>query len=272
MPIASSMNLLEQDDFVAENRGDIFLNDCPHDDTEMVDGICICCECGCEVKKIDFDAEWRRYNDSGNKDSSRCHKQKVSAKNKDVIDKVFQEASLTEIPDNIRQEVWRRYTSIIGENTTRNKKRKSKLAACVMYVCREHELIMTASQLAENFGITRKEMSSGITHYLQNFPESRTLHPRPRDLIERMMKSIGVDKVWLPDILSLADSLHNASATLNHSGPDSVAAAIVYLFLLRNKPVLDNLGVNRATIAKRAGISEITLEKLSTVARETLES
>ena len=222
-----------------EKKSDV----CEHRDTEVEEGVCICCDCGCEVKKIDFDAEWRRYGDAGNKDTSRCHKQRESIKNKDAIDKIFQEASLTTIPDNIRQEVWRRYSTIIGENTTRNKKRKSKLAACVLYVCREKGEIMTAGDLAERFGITQKEMSSGITDYLSKFPESRVLSPRPRDLVKRAMDLIGVDKCWLQDIRALADKLDNTNTTLNHSGPDSVAAAIVYLFLLRNKNILSELGV-----------------------------
>jgi transcription initiation factor TFIIIB Brf1 subunit/transcription initiation factor TFIIB len=251
-----------------DDRGDVVDENthfCSHSNTEVENDISICTECGCEVKLIEYEAEWRYYGNSDNrttKDPSRCHVQKESIKNKTSIDKVFSDAGLN-IIDSIKREVGTRYTKIVGDNTARGRKRKSIIAACLLYVYRDNGDIRTSEEIRKLFDLSQREMSDGISRYFKTFPQARLISLKPCDFIPRVVKLVGMREDDVADIKNIAMKLYNTNQILNHSGPQSVASAISYMYVRMQPGYLEELGLTRSKFAILAGLSEITLIKLT---------
>lgn len=246
-------------------------NDCKHENCFEADGLNICKECGCEVDKLDFQPEWRYYGASDNrssKDPSRCHRSKESTRG--GIDKVFQDAKLGYLPQAIRKKAEQKYKAIVGNETVRGKKRKSIVAACLLYTFRDEGDIRTSDEIRKMFigagrlreCLTKQEMSDGLRRYLHVFKEDRNQYVRPSDLIKRTMHLCKINFSHYKYILRIAKTLEGVDSVLNRSSPQSVASAIVYLYLCLTPELKLALNLTKTRFAKEVDLSDITITKL----------
>jgi transcription initiation factor TFIIIB Brf1 subunit/transcription initiation factor TFIIB len=239
------------------------IEECVHPNSFQEDGIFICKECGCEVEKLDFQPEWRYYGASDNrlsKDPSRCHRTKENTKG--GIEKVFQDAKLVHIPLAIRKTTEDKYKTIVGNNTVRGSGRKSIVAACLMYTLREEGDIRTCDEIRGLFGLTRQEISSGLSEYHAIFKEDRTKSIKPADLIRRILHLTKIGISHYKPILRIAKSLDKVDPILNRSSPQSVASAIVYLYLCLTPELKEEMGYTKTKFAQKVSLSDITITKL----------
>jgi len=244
--------------------------ECQHDDYFEDEGISVCKYCGCEVNVLDFEPEWRYYGASDNrtsKDPSRCHRSKENSRG--GIDKVFQDVRLN-LQQSIKKKVELRYNSIVNGTTVRGKGRKGIVAACLLYVFRDEGDVRTADEVRALFGLTKQQMSDGLTRYHETFPADRTKHITPSQLVRRIMQLTGVELRHYQKILRIAKCLQDTDYTLNHSSPQSVASAIVYLYLCLHREYKTSLGLSKSSFAHKAGLSDITITKLVKVSAEIL--
>jgi transcription initiation factor TFIIIB Brf1 subunit/transcription initiation factor TFIIB len=236
---------------------------CSHKVFFEEDGIRLCYDCGQQIQYLDFEAEWRFYGASDNRpsrDPSRCHRSKESTRG--GIDKVFVDAKL-DIPQAIKKKTECKYKRIVGNETVRGRGRRSIVAACLLYVYREEGDFRTADEVRKMFNhLSKQEMSDGLSRYHMTFPEDRTKHARPVDLVRRIMHLTSVDIRHYPTIVTIAKHLENADMTLNHSSPQSVASAVVYLYLCLRPDYKEKLGLTKTKFAQKVGLSEITISKL----------
>jgi transcription initiation factor TFIIIB Brf1 subunit/transcription initiation factor TFIIB len=226
------------------------------------EGIFVCRNCGCQVEKFDFKAEWHHYGASDNrsgKDGSRCHRSKEVLKG--GIEKVFQEKKLT-IPEKIRKEAEYLYQKIVGGATVRGVGRTSRVAACLLYAYRHNGIVKTSDYIRSLFGIKKTQMSEGIAQYLNAFPEDRTLITTHIDLLQDFAKKINLKSEHWGKVFYIAKFLDHRSETINHSIPQSVAAATLYLYLCLTPDVKKELGMTKAKFSKIVELSEITITKL----------
>ena len=245
--------------------------ECPHIRCFDADGINICKECGCEVEKLDFQPEWRWYGATDNrisKDPSRCHRSKDSVRG--GIEKVFIDAKLSYLSLAIRKKTEMKYKKIVGGETVRGKGRKSIVAACLLFTFRDEGDVRTSDEIRIMFGLTKQEMSDGLTKYHAAFPEDRVQHIKPSDLIRRIMHLTKIDFSHYKFVLRMARCLDKVDYTLNHSSPQSVASAIVYLYLCLTPEVKENLGFTKTKFAREVQLSDITISKLVKRAAEII--
>lgn len=252
-------------------ESDQIIKECPHEVCFEADGINICKSCGCEVEKLDFQPEWRYYGSSdtrSSKDPSRCHRSKESTRG--GIDKVFQDASLMFLPQAIRKKAEEKYKKIVGKETVRGRKRKSIVAACLLYTFRDEGDVRTSDEIRKMFAgttgqrdiLSKQEMSDGLRRYHSVFKEDRTQCVKPLHLIKRTMHLTKINFQHYKYILRIAKCLDGVDAILNRSSPQSVASAIVYLYLLMNPDVKASLNLTKTRFAKEVKLSDITITKL----------
>lgn len=245
--------------------------DCEHKSVFEADGLNICKDCGCEVERLDFQPEWRFYGASDNRssrDPSRCHRSKESTRG--GIDKVFQDAKLGHLPASIRKKTEVKYKTIVGDETVRGTGRKAIVAACLLYTFREEGDVRTADEVGSMFGLSKQDMSFGLTKYHTAFPESRTANIKPSDLIRRIMYLAKIEMTHYKNILRISKCLEKVDTTLNRSSPQSVASAIVYLYICLTPEIKKNLGITKTKFSRDVSLSDITIAKLVKKAAEVI--
>ena len=245
---------------------------CTHTDIRETDGINICKECGCEVDLLDFQPEWRYYGTSDNRsasDPSRCHRSKESSRG--GIAKVFQDARLDALPLILRQKAENKYRKIVGDETVRGKGRKSIVAACLLFSFYDENDYRTSDEVRNLFGLSKNEMSSGLTRYYMTFPLDRDRIIKPINMLTRTLKhaKMSVEDHY-KKVAKLAKCLEKVDPTINRSNPQSVAAAIVYLYICINPRIKDELGITKTKFAKDVKLSDITISKLVKRAAEII--
>lgn len=246
-------------------------NSCKHEEFFLKDGAQICRLCGFVSDILDFEAEWRFYGPSDNRsirDPSRCHRSRET--NRGGIDKVFTDCKI-QLPMATKSRVEKKYQQIVGGDTVRGKGRKAIVAACLMHDFRDCGDVRTSDEIREMFGLSKQEMADGVTRYQETFPEYRTQHIRPADLILRVMNLTGVHTSHYQKIFQIAKCLEGVDQVLNHSSPQSVASAIVYFYLCLFPDVKKELGMTKAKFSSLAKLSDITISKLVKRAAQVLE-
>lgn len=226
-------------------------------------GVGICKDCGSEVELLDFQPEWRFYGGADNrvsKDPSRCHRSKENTRG--GIDKVFIDAKQTHIPLSIKKTTEQKYKDIVGDETVRGRGRKAIVAACLMYTYREESDVRTSDEIRTMFGLTKQEMSSGLSRYHARYPKDRVKVVKPLDLIRRTMHLTRVGMSHYKNICRIAKCLDKVDVTLNRSSPQAVAAAIVYLYLCLSPDLRESMGFTKSQFADDVKLSDITISKL----------
>lgn len=260
-------------------ESDQIVQECTHDIYFDVDGTNICKSCGCEVEKLDFQPEWRYYGASDNRmsrDPSRCHRTKESTRG--GIEKVFQDAKLMYLPQATRKKAEEKYKKIVGKETVRGRKRKSIVAACLLYTFRDEGDIRTSDEVRKMFAgaaghrdvLTKQEMSDGLRRYHSIFKGDRTQCIKPSDLIRRTMHLTKITFNHYKYILRISKCLDGVDPILNRSSPQSVACAIVYMYLCFNPELKTSLGLTKTKFAKEVKLSDITISKLVKKSAEIL--
>lgn len=246
---------------------------CKHTSTEETEsGTRVCKDCGCELFDLDFEAEWRYYGSSDNKntsDPSRCHGNAVAVSTKGSIDTVFKSSSVN-ITMAMRKKVQQRYRNIVGESTIRGTRRKSIVAAILFHIYREEGDNRTSEEIRNMFKITKQQMSEGMSKYYSKYSDDRTKHCTPKDLIVRIMQLTGIDSSHYDRIFLLTTSLEDSDAMMKHSNPNSVAAAVIYLYLCINPRLKKKLGMTKAKFSALSSLSDITIAKLVRKSAEIL--
>jgi transcription initiation factor TFIIIB Brf1 subunit/transcription initiation factor TFIIB len=245
-------------------QADEIIESCKHKNTFTTDdNIQICKNCGCEIESLDFEPEWRYYGASDNKssrDPSRCHRSKPVSKG--GIEKVFIECKINNIPLALKNKTEMKYKKIVGDETVRGRGRKAIVAACLLYVYRENNDVRTSEEVRSMFGLTKQQMSDGLTEYLRCFPDDRITSPKPIDLIPRLMRLTKIDMSHYKYILLIARCLDGVNRILNRSAPQSVASALIYLYLCLTPTLKESLCYTKTKFAKDVKLSDITITKL----------
>lgn len=246
--------------------------ECTHGDIYDSDGINICKLCGCQIEVLDFQPEWRYYGTSDTRsvsNPSRCHHFKEVTRG--GIAKVFQDAKLDSLPLILKNKTENKYKRIVGNETVRGKGRKAIVAACLLYTFYDEGDYKTSDDVRNMFKISKEEMSSGLAKYYKCFPSDRRRIIRPVDMIRKTLKDakMNIEEHYKP-IARIANLLENSDPLIKRSNPQSVAAAIVYLYICMNPTLKEEMGVNKTKFARDVKLSDITISKLVKKAAEVL--
>ncbi len=233
-------------------------NECLHGDTFIDNNMIYCNNCGCEVKRIDYEIDGGIFGAEGDVDYVNIPKEKE----KNNVKKVFDECNILNVDMKVRHITENKYKEIIGTTLLRGKTNKSIIATCLYYAYEEVGQSRTMDEIRNMFDLTKREMSKGMTMYQEKIPESRIATVTPIHLIRRILEQTGIDICHLPNILKIAKSINNTDEILNSSTPQSVAPAIVYLYLFLIPDYKEEKGLTKTKFSNLTNTTDITLTKL----------
>lgn len=236
----------------------------------------VCASCGEAQEIIQYSPEWRYHGARDSKyakDPSRCHFSSASTGSRNIrttLDVLKFPEAIIAATDRKYQSVVRKYHSVVGKKTIRGDKRKGILAVCLWKALQEAEDVRELREIGQMLEVQRKHLSKGLTAYNLAYPQERTEIITPASLLPRILQRTQLAMALLPLVKKLYLQIAGTSCVLNRSNPQSVAAAIPWLFLCLNPDVKQKHGLNKRKYAQRAGLSEITITKLAKEAAKSL--
>lgn len=242
--------------------------ECKHINTMETDGIIVCTDCGMESESLNFEAEWRWYGNSdgkGGKNPARCHSANTA---NGTLQKTLKQKG---VPLAVGDVMIKFYNKIL-EKSEEGEYKKASQGACLYYAYQEFGEIKTHDDIAQQWNISKKSLSKGITKFLTVHSSYRTNQVKPESIIRRFFIDLQIDMRHYQRVVKLVRHLDNTSAVLNKSNTGSVAAAILYLYLCylpendKNK-----MGWTKAKFASQVGLSEITITRLAKEACDVLK-
>lgn len=258
---------------IISDENDIIVdqNSCTHSETFIEDGkeYCNLCLMMLTEKDVSYvrDNKYLGINEVGfSKDPQRCHKRRPDQRN------IFKDVENLDFPESIVKNANKKYQEIIKDDIYRSSNRKAIITACIYHAYIDENEHRTAEEISSQFGIKRKTMKEGFTKYYECFPSASTNYITPKQLVKRIMIKTHIEFPHLKKINKLCDFLDNKSVVLNRSTPQSVAAAIVYLYLSLNPEYKESLKLNKLKFSNIVGLSDITITKLGKEAQRIIKN
>lgn len=230
----------------------------------------VCAECGDTKEVFSYDPEWRYYGASDNKsskDPSRCRYSSTPTSRN--IKKALE---VRKIPEAMVDATIKKYETVVGRKTMRGEKRNGIIAICLWVSLRERGDFRTVTEVGALFDLERKNLYKGLQTYSQAFPDDRIVTLTPTDLLSRTLKLAEIETTHYEALKQICESLENKSRMLSRSNPQSVAAAIVWLYLCLHPQVKAKYGISKSLYAKKVSLSEITISKLAKEALKKMQS
>lgn len=209
----------------------------------------VCVDCNLVVDELDYSFD---CGDGGN----RCQRQSVYTRS---VDDVFAKNNLEE-ENTALDEVDKLYKTIVKRDKVRGESRDALIAICYRFHLLKKGDAIPLSDLKDLFNIDGRYLSPALTKYYRSFPQDRAIHLRPRDLVRRTLKLQRFDKELVlalqSQIQRMCDLAYNRSKKLNRSAPQSIASAMVYIYLRHSA-----IKIDRKLFAQRVRLSETTIDK-----------
>lgn len=257
---------IENDTLVCDDCGIDFCNH--NSESQHIDGILICTNCGEEIKEISYEKEWRYYGANDTKTSgnpSRCHIRK------DITKSIFPYVEGKSFEHSILANANEKYIKIKDE-THRGKNNKAIITACIYSAYLDEREPKTTLEIGKEFGLNKKNISHGFDIFYTYFPEYKTIYIKPSDLLRRVMIKIGLDISHYKRIKTMCEYIQNIKSDINRSTPQSVCCGMVYLYLCldENEETRKAMGITKSKYTKMVGMSDITITKICKIAIEIM--
>lgn len=229
---------------------------CSHKDIVCENGIVLCTDCGEEIDRpILHDKEWRYYGagDSKRSDPTRVHARKVEEKSieKDVENMHFSQSIITKANEL--------YMQCTKGQIYRGGSRKSVIFACIFHAYKLAHNHQTPDNLIQMFGLTRKSGLKGLKIVNVNIPKDSEIHDTvitSKHIINEIMDKFSTSSSQKNEVYDLYDKIKNRSSKLNRARPQSVAAAVIYYWICKNK-----IDIKLGDFASATQLSELTISK-----------
>lgn len=229
---------------------------------EDPNGTNICSVCFVEMEEsLSFEPEWKFYENQSSgrsKDKSRCHRQRDCTSR--GISSFFEQRNI-KVDKATLSRVERCYEMII-KDPDGEQGRAGLIAAILFKDFKKNGNTRTSDYFKNLCGVTKKEMSAGISRYDQVFPDEANDFIRPVDILPWLLGVYGIDKEHHPRIKSMVELLSDCDPVFKNKTPKAVASSIIYLYLCLNQPYKSKLGMNKTKFAEKSSVSDITITKL----------
>lgn len=166
------------------------------------------------------------------------------------------------LPTIIRDRAKLMFKILKDENILKREKPKHALiASCIYYACKEKGIPKTTKELANLFGITITQMTTGCKlfneiMYYNNLDFLITIKPITYiECINSMCYMLDIEdrhKTIITNIAKVADRI----GIVNDNIPPSIAVSVIYLFI-----VMMDLPISKKVLSKKSKISEVTISK-----------
>jgi len=240
---------------------------CEHRETEEVDGLNVCIYCGEELTEISYEKDWRFYGSSdtkSKKDPSRCHKRKDTSKS------IFPYVEGKSFSHSIIANANEKYSQI-KDDTHRGKNNKAIITACIYSAYIDEHEPKPAVDIGKMFGLNKKNVSKGLETFYTYYEQYRTKYIEPSDLIRRILIKTKIDMSHYAKIKKLCKYIENSSSAINRSTPQSIACAVVYLYLNMCPSLKEELGLTKSKFTSLVNMSDITITKICKLAVDVIQ-
>jgi transcription initiation factor TFIIIB Brf1 subunit/transcription initiation factor TFIIB len=244
-----------------------FLNDnsCNHTETEIVNGVVECVNCGVHLDTvIDEDQECRYYGATDNKyssDPSRCQYRKSPDKG------IRKDLEKLHLPPYIINTADEYYQEVTQNEIKRGALRKGIMFACVFEAYKHHNKTQIPDVLQALFKIDKKNGSRGITYFRKKKRKNDDRYITAEDFIPKICEKFDFVPEAIQEVIDLYRQLKAKSPKLDHSYPQSVSSGCVYYVMKRK-----NVDITGDYFGKKVGLSSITVIKKANEIEEILNS
>jgi hypothetical protein len=217
---------------------------CKHIETIKENNLILCINCGLQLSSVDEELDHKL-------DSIQFKKcpDKGIAKDLEIYNLH---------PDVIRI-ADRYYTSVTNGDIKRSNLRKGIMFACVFQAYKELGKPQTPDHLQKIFGITRKNVSKGLTYFCLGIPNRNTEHYITAEhFIPKVIDEIlNLKTELIEGCLELFKQIENKSSLLNRSNPQSVSKGVVFYYL---RKINSNFDLN--SYSEKVNLSATTILRI----------
>jgi len=269
----NDFSLLDKLDKISDYDEEFIEEICTHPNRIIEAGIELCTDCGEEIDgTLFFDKEWRYYGAADSRhtsDPNRCQARKIEEKtiHKDVEGMGFGD-SIISAANKIYVDV----TDLADEDSQRifrGNSRRSIVFACIFNAYKLNATPQSVESLIPIFNISKKTALKGLKFVSRNAPKQsplRTTYITPVNLVEEIMDKFSASKEQKNEVIELYKKINNKSSRLNRSRPQSVASGLTYYWICKK-----NKNISIKEFAKKVGLSELTINKISKEISEILD-
>ena len=207
---------------------------CQHKN-QTVNGCQMLCEdCGSEISKVDLqDKEWRYYGHFDTKNSSdpsRCQIRYVEDDKN-----IFKDIEGMGFSDDVVKKANENYIKIIQNTIHRGNTRKGLIFACIFEALKILGKPQPAKPLGELFGIDNKTAMHGVKTLKLKLPKDFISidYITPEHIIDDIMNTFDAPTDKKAEVKHIYNIVKGKSDKLNRSRPQSIAAGVIYYWLLK---------------------------------------
>jgi transcription initiation factor TFIIIB Brf1 subunit/transcription initiation factor TFIIB len=222
---------------------------CLHTDYIKDKNVMVCVNCGHCIQKIfNQDRDWKSQ-------QSRIN---IEEKN------IFKDVENIQFSENILQIANSIYIQVTNEKIYRGNARKGIISACIFHAYKIIGKPQIYKKIIRLFNITKKVGLKGLKFVSINAPKNSIIfktHITPLTYIEHYMEELKASEEDILYIKKLYNNIDNndniRNGKLNRSRPQSIAAGLVYYWLMEK-----NKKITLKTFSKITELSELTITKL----------
>jgi len=229
---------------------------CIHSNVTAEYGICICLDCGLELKK-GLTNESKMYTSIDNRsmgDGNRCWAPKK--KNKSIRD----DLKGLGFPDPVINEADSIFKTVTEGGIFRVDKRKSIIVACLMEAYKILGERVSLESLLEKIPVDNISPGMKIVETkikIYDTDRKRITHTSPIDSIRDILAGWDSSDETITQVIKLYELIEDKSSMLNRSRAKSVAAAVIYYYALAT----NRSNIKLKEFSKRVCLSESTIVK-----------
>jgi len=227
----------------------------------------ICEDCGIEVSKIELqDKEWRYYGHSDTRNSSdpsRCQTRYVEEDKN-----IFKDIEGMGFSDEVVKKANENYVKIIQNTIHRGNTRKGIIFACIFEALKILGRPQPAKPLGDLFGIDNKTAMHGVKTLKLKLSKDciSNEYITPEHIIDDIMNEFGATIDKKSEVKHIYLVVKGKSDKLNRSRPQSIAAGLIYYWLLKT-----NNTITLKQFSERVKLRDTTILNISKEVKNVLE-
>lgn len=233
--------------------------DCDHQQTVYANNNEVCLDCGCIIStdvSNNFSTKVRN-NTKSVSETTRCQSGPSATKS---IAKDLQNKNL---PEAIINTANKYYFQLIGNECKRGHKRRAIIGVCLAAAFSEEEEAKSLPEICKLTNARTKDLKEGLKMWYEQYPGTDVFYTSPEALVKSYAAQLGIEQSHIGKIKGMCNEIKNKSLMLENSKPQSVAASMIYVYLIMNPDVKNHLGITKPIFTSKVKLSENTIIKIS---------
>lgn len=229
-------------------------SECSHENFTRDKNVMVCISCGeCIQKIFNQDRDWKSQQIRNNQDDKN----------------IFKDVENIQFSENILQIANSLYVQVTKEKIYRGNARKGIISACIFHSYKIVGKPQIYKKIIRLFNISKKIGLKGLKFVSINAPKDSIIfrtYITPITYIEHYMEKLHASEKDITYLKQVYEHLESISENkLNRSRPQSVAAGLVYYWLIEQKKQ-----ISLKTFSKVTELSELTITKLEKDIRQIM--